>query len=103
MWERWLAVAAFILALGVYGAGALESPLLDPERRAQALLLAQHAGSGRRDEVQERALAEAYWSRYPDVANDRFFGRQGLSGVWGAREHYDRHGRREGRLWGIQR
>ena len=102
-WVRWLAVSGFILALVVYGVCAVDSPMVDPGRRAQLALLTRLAGSGKRDEVRERILAEAYWSRYADVADDRYFGRNGVLGIWGARAHYDRHGRREGRIWGAQR
>jgi hypothetical protein len=42
-----------------------------------------------------------YWLRYPDVASAR--GRHGVGrtdGLTGARLHYERHGRAEGRTWG---
>ena len=52
------------------------------------------------DLQQEAALADAYWRRYGDVAADSVVGRDGALGVFGAREHYNRHGRRENRIWG---
>ena len=98
-WERRLAVLGFVLALVAYAVGAWNSPLADPERRAAIGLLTHHAGSGKLDEQAERRLADTYWSRNADVEADSYFGRRGLLGVWGAREHFKRHGRREGRVW----
>jgi hypothetical protein len=57
---------------------------------------------GGRDDAAERRLAERYWQRYPDIAANGHFGRQGSFGIHGAREHYQRHGRHEGRLWGLE-
>jgi hypothetical protein len=95
-----LAAAAFIGAIAVYGYGIARSPLLNAETRAQQQVLARFAlQQASPDEV--RALAEAYWQRNPDVAQDSFFGRNGKMGIFGAREHYDRHGRKEGRRWGL--
>ncbi len=44
------------------------------------------------NEERERMLAEIYWSRYPDVRADPYFGKGGRLGNYGAREHYRRHG-----------
>ena len=96
---RRLAYTGVALALIAYAIGAWDSPLIDRDRKLQLDLLTQHARAGKRREEQERILAESYWSRYADVAADIFFGREGSLGVWGAREHFDRHGRREGRSW----
>lgn len=52
------------------------------------------------DTAAEEKLAHAYWLRYPDVAANPLYGEKGRLGVLGAREHYMRHGRREGRVWG---
>lgn len=54
------------------------------------------------DEARERMLAEIYWSKYPDVAADAYFGKNGRLGVYGPREHYRRH-RTEGagRVWPV--
>lgn len=91
----------FAVALAAYGHGAMHTPLLDA-RRGEAVMLAQRtvamAGQGHAEEI---ALAEAYWRRNPDVAADRFFGRAGILSPHGAREHWSRHGRREGRRWGL--
>ena len=52
-------------------------------------------------DAQSLALAEAYWRRYPDVGNDGYYGRQGPFGERGAAMHYEKHGRNEGRQWGL--
>jgi hypothetical protein len=46
----------------------------------------------------ESAVAEAYayWTLYPDVANDSKYGKFGFDG---ARHHYDKYGRDEKREW----
>jgi len=96
-WIRWLVPAA---ALALYGWAAWHSPWLDgAERRRQAYL--ERIGREQPAPAEPAALAEAYWSRYPDVAVDAYFGRHGQLGPEGAHEHYQRHGRREGRVWGL--
>ena len=97
--ERWIAYTAIALAFVTYGFAALDSPLLDRERKRQLEILSHHSQGGARSEEEERKLAEAYWSQNADVASDLYFGREGTLGIWGAREHFDRHGKREGRLW----
>lgn len=93
------AALGLAIAYAVYGYGFSRSPGMNPDLRTQQELLARYAKSqGNPAEI--RALAEAYWQRNPDVAADSYFGRDGEMGVFGAREHYDRHGRKEGRLWG---
>lgn len=92
----WLAAAA---ALALYAAAFCHSPAADPDEPARHAFLERMAAPGPADDG-ERALAEAYWRRYPDVAADRYFGAHGQLGRAGAREHYQRHGRREGRVWG---
>lgn len=86
--------------IGIYLVGALDSPVLDAERQREFRRLLQERAAGAHDEAEERALAEAYWSRYPDVAGSDAFGRGGQLGIYGAREHYQRYGQTEGRKWG---
>ena len=98
-WELRLSYAGFALALFVFAFGAWDSPLIDRARRSQVEFLSRFAQTGQLDEGREAELAASYWSQYSDVAADSFFGREGRLGVWGAREHYKRHGKREGRVW----
>ena len=97
--ERLVVFTGIALALIVYAVGAWDSPLLDNDRKAQFDVLTLYAHTGKRPEEKERALAEIYWNRNADVAVDPFFGREGSLGIWGAREHFSRHGKREGRRW----
>ena len=99
IFERSAVFAGITLALMAYAIGAWDSPLLDRERRAQRDFVSRYALMVARDETVERGLAERYWAQYADVAADASFGRNGSFGVWGAREHFNRHGRREGRHW----
>ena len=99
--KRPAALAAVALGLLVYLIGALNSPMLDRGLAARRTMLEAVAREPAGDSQKEPALAEAYWARYPDVAADAFFGRAGKLGVRGAREHYQRHGRNEGRIWGL--
>ena len=88
--------AGISLALVAYSVGAWHSPLLDRERNLQFDALAQAEAW---NEEEERSLAETYWARYADVAAHSYYGRDGTLGVWGAREHFKHHGKREGRHW----
>jgi hypothetical protein len=94
------AAVCIIAALSLYAYGYLNEPRLrdgDAQQRAYAR---QVLKSQSRDMGQEAALAEVYWRRYGDVAADPIVGQNGALGVFGAREHYNRHGRRENRIWG---
>jgi hypothetical protein len=93
-------LAVVLVAWAVYAYGAFHSPVLDRELAERKAYLNQIAREARADLGEERRLAEAYWARYPDVANDRNFGRASAMGLAGAREHFNRHGKREGRVWG---
>ncbi len=89
----------FVLSLGTYAYGAFTSTLFDgglADKRA-FLVTASRAPEGHPAEI--RRQAEAYWDLYPGVARDEYFGRDGKFGVYGARYHYQAHGRYEGRTW----
>jgi hypothetical protein len=95
-----IAVLIFGLACGGWLLGATELPLLNRDIAAQRARAASVAMSGSLDLSAEPQLAEAYWQRNPDVAADAHYGRHGRVGVLGAREHWLRHGKIEGRRWG---
>ena len=98
-----LAAAAMILALGVFYLGLERSPLLDSRGAGdQAEFRRRMAERPDIDLADEQRLARAYWARNPDVAADAYFGEHGRLGIFGARTHYERHGRGEGRAWGDQ-
>jgi hypothetical protein len=107
-WPKFLAIATIIVmaiavampylsrTLGVF-------PALQEDLAARKSYLDEQVRIGKIDETEERNLAEIYWTRYPDVAGNPYFGRGGLFGVFGAREHYERAGREESREWGANR
>lgn len=97
----WAGGAVFLVALAAFGTGFVRSPVIDDVLAQERVVINKHARRAHVDVVRERALAEAYWQRNLDVAGDGFFGIDGALGIFGAREHYDRHGRLEGRRWGL--
>jgi hypothetical protein len=96
----WLSLLVMAAALVFYGLAARRAPELESGARAQRAVLEDTLTARATTAEQERLLAEAYWRRYPDVGADPAFGVHGQLGVWGAREHFQRHGQREGRQWG---
>jgi len=95
-----LTAILILTALALYGHGALTGRAFDAEEQTRQDFLARHAANPL-DAAETRALAEAYWTRNPDIALDTFFGRAGSLGIFGPREHYARHGKGEGRRWGL--
>lgn len=89
----------FFLSLGVYAYGAFTSTLFDQRLAGEHAFLVTASQMPDMDAAEMRRQAEAYWGRYRDVANDAHFGRNGELGLYGARTHYLRHGRYEGRTW----
>jgi len=51
------------------------------------------------DQKQETALAKIYWSKHPNVMSDAYFGKDGRLGIYGARQHFRKHGKNEGKNW----
>lgn len=92
-------VGLLILAAGGYLWGLLTDPRLDSAARAREVFLKGTLRQASQNTVQDRALAEAYWTRYPDVAASPVYGRTSSLGFLGAREHYQRFGHNEGRVW----
>lgn len=100
-WRNWIGGLAFSASLAAFGVGVIHSPIIDDALALERVVINKHARCAYLDLVRERALAGAYWQRNPDVAQDRFFAVDGALGTFGAREHYDRLGRQEGRHWGL--
>lgn len=96
-----IGAAVFVASLAAFAVGFVRSPLIDDVLAQERVVINKHARRDTVDLVREHLLAEAYWQRNSDVARDRFFGVNGALGTFGAREHYDRHGRAEGRRWGL--
>lgn len=95
----WVTGVALAISCVIWLIGFLQSPLFRPEiyqerLRAEKLLKEQSP-----DYLAEKNLAEAYWMRYPDIIDHSYYGKQGPMGVYGAREHFKQHGKREGRIF----
>jgi hypothetical protein len=90
---RPIAVAVVLsLSASLWLAALLQSPIRHPHLMVERQLT---------PELEEtRSLAEAYWSRYRDVRDHEYYGKNGEMGIYGAREHYKNYGKREGRIFG---
>ncbi len=101
-WGRIAAMTAVAAAgFALYFWGATNSPVLNSTLAAQKAFVAGVIRSNVTDPAREKALADAYLNRNPDVAQDAYFGRHGKLGLAGARAHYERYGKAEGRKWGL--
>ena len=88
--------AVLVVAVGIYALGASRSALTSDRLAAQQDYVRLHYEFGRAE-----VRAHAYWERNPDVRADAYFGEGGAEGIFGAWVHYERHGRAEGRRWGL--
>jgi hypothetical protein len=98
---QWTGGLVFAVSLAVFAVGIVRSPVIDDVLAQERVVLNKHARGDQVDMIRETRFAQAYWSRNSDVAAHAFFGAKGALGIFGAREHYDRHGRLEGRHWGL--
>lgn len=90
----------FVFAMAIYGWQASQTPMLDSQLAARESYLTEVVRMGAPQEAADDKAAAAYWSRYPDVAADPYYGREGPLGRGGALQHFRDHGQREGRVWG---
>jgi hypothetical protein len=81
--------------------GFLGSPLWLPEIKKEYDFLRSYIANNSIDYSLEIRLAEAYWLRYRDVRNDPYWGENGPQNIWGPRDHFRQHGRKEGRIFGV--
>ena len=97
-----LMLAAVFLCSGfvLWLIGAQDSVLLHNDRMQEQSFIADILIKRAPDYHREKALAEAYWARYPDVRKHRMWGQGGVMGIKGPRDHYELHGKKEGRVWG---
>lgn len=82
--------------------GAGESRLMEEERDHERDYVANILMTRSPDYKMEKKLAEAYWARYPDIRRNHMWGESGAMGVRGPRDHFRLHGKREGRVWGLE-
>jgi len=94
-----IVASAIIFAVTVYYLELVHSPLYFPEIRKESDFINSFVNENSPDIQKERSLAKAYWLRYHDVRQDRHWGEKGPMGVWGPRDHYLLHGKREGRIF----
>lgn len=92
-------ISSLTVGLYYYAKGFARSSILNPDREAENRYLQKFIENNDHNLRAEKLLAEGYWSRYKDVRRDRYWGRNGPMGIWGARDHYQQHGRREGRIF----
>lgn len=92
--------SVMITAVSLWLLGLLTSPNTSPQTRQQRLFVEHYIQNNAPDLKEIRLMAEIYWKRYPDIGRDAHFGRNGIMGIYGARAHYDQHGKIEGRKWG---
>lgn len=91
--------SAMAVGLYYYAKGFAHSPMLNTNAEAENRYLQKFIETNDQNLREEKLLAESYWQRYKDVRRDRYWGRNGPMGIWGARDHYQQHGRREGRIF----
>lgn len=96
----WVTAFTLFLSIVAWGYGMFQSRIWDPQVREEQRYLTGFLRDSSADRSLERQLAKAYWLRYEDVRSDSFFGENGPGGIYGAREHYQLHGRHEGRIFG---
>lgn len=94
-------VSAIIISISLWlwTRGLLQSPVMDPLVLKEKAFVKQYIQDNSPDYGAVKLLAEAYWERYPDVERDSYYGRKGPMGIFGPKEHFEQHGKREGRLY----
>lgn len=90
---------AIVVALFLWFKGFAKSPAIIPQQVHEIRFLSGYLEKNKPDLQEERDLAESYWLRYHDVREDPHWGENGPMGIWGPRNHYEMHGRREGRIF----
>lgn len=79
--------------------GFMNSPLWIPELKTEKEYIEKYILTNSPNHKREKQLAEAYWLRYQDVREHTYWGKNGPLNIWGARDHYTIHGRKEGRIF----
>ncbi len=90
-----------LLSYILWFTGFLASPVGNKQKALEQQYLEKILTTKAPRYKEEKELAQAYWLRYPGVQKDLYFGKSGPKGVWGAREHYELYGKKEGRIWGL--
>lgn len=89
-----IALAAFFWVKSYF-----HSPLWLPQKNEEQEYLKKYVANNSPDYLQEKLLAQAYWLRYKDIKENKYWGENGPQNIWGPRNHYLQHGRKEGRTF----
>jgi hypothetical protein len=94
-----LTTSTLIICTALWCHGMLNSVILNPELLEQRNRVTSYGDKNRADTEAERALAEGYWLRYPDIRQDPAYGENGTMGIFGPRTHFEQHGKHENRIF----
>ncbi len=94
-----ITAAALSLSLVYYTNGLLHSPLCKPYLKIEQVMLQKYNTKKGVDKREEKVLAQDYWLRYEDIKKDNYWGENGPMGIFGPRDHFQQHGKREGRIF----
>lgn len=94
-----LALMAVIISSCLYLTGLFHSSIIDEQRGNETQYLQEYIDSHQHESREEKILAESYWRRYRDIRENNYWGVKGPLGIWGARDHFNQHGRQEGRIF----
>ncbi|KJS00939.1 MAG: hypothetical protein VR65_11135 [Desulfobulbaceae bacterium BRH_c16a] len=90
---------ALIAAAALWMRGFLQSPMVHPERKVEGKFIAGSRQADAPNPQREKILAASYWQRYRDIRENGHWGEKGSMGIWGPRDHFRKHGKREGRIF----
>lgn len=96
-----ITIAAVIISSGLWLAGLLSSPLINPENQSIYSYRRNTISSSNPEYLAEKKLAEAYWQRYPDVNLSEYWGPTGPLRIFGPHDHYKQYGQQEGRIFSV--
>ena len=94
-----ITIIALILCTIGWLQGLSTSDIWYPDRIEEKRLSSRYLNEENSEFQDQKLLAEAYYTRYPEIKSDEFYGENGPHGVLGAREHFRQHGKREGRIF----
>lgn len=94
-----LSALIITLAWSVWLPEAINSPVLNRQIEAERDYLNDILFYRSPQFEVEKQSAEAYWKRYPEIADHWLWGKNGELGIRGPKDHYERFGKWEGRIW----
>lgn len=94
-----LTVVSICTSLFFYFNGLSRTSIFNPQKRYEEKFVQKYIEENDPDYHEELILAQSYWLRYEDVNDNDYWGVNGPMGIWGARDHFLQHGKREGRIF----